>query len=154
MDPECCYLFKGLGAEKQSPIKSLVAEIPMRRDERIFTEGEEAATLYVIKEGAAELMTRDDEGFELPIAILRKAGDCFGVAALLPPRPYSLSARCVKEGALWTLPREALLEMMRADFELGCMMMTNLAGHFLDRLKESRQELRVHFRTLLRSTHT
>jgi len=33
-------------------------------------------------------------------------------------------------------------------------MMTNLAAHFLDRLKETRQEVKMHFKTLLGSTRS
>jgi len=38
---------------------------------------------------------------------------------------------------------------------LGAMMlMTNLAAYFLERLKETRQEVKIHFRTLLMSTRS
>jgi hypothetical protein len=33
-------------------------------------------------------------------------------------------------------------------------MMTNLAQHLLARLKETRQEVKIHFKTLFRSMHS
>jgi hypothetical protein len=43
------------------------------------------------------------------------------------------------------MERSALLEAMSDDRDLGCIIMTNLARYFFDKLKETRQELRIHF---------
>jgi hypothetical protein len=48
----------------------------------------------------------------------------------------------------------ALRKLAAEDREIGCQMMTNLAAHFLDRLKETRQEVKLHFKTLLSSTRS
>jgi hypothetical protein len=42
---------------------------------------------------------------------------------------------------------------MLEDHELGCTIMKNLAQHLLERLKETRQELKIHFKTLFKSSH-
>ena len=52
-------------------------------------------TKLLRKEGAVELLTKVEEGFELPIAILRNPGDCTGTSSLVAPYLYSLSSRCV-----------------------------------------------------------
>jgi hypothetical protein len=33
------------------------------------------------------------------------------------------------------------------------VILANLAKHFLDRLKETRQELKIHFKTIFKSMH-
>jgi hypothetical protein len=48
----------------------------------------------------------------------------------------------------------AVRELAAEDRDIGCQMMTNLAAHFLDRLKETRQEVKIHFKTLLSSTRS
>ena len=43
---------------------------------------------------------------------------------------------------------------MLEDHELGCTMMKNLAQFLLERLKETRHEVKIHFKNLLKSIHT
>jgi CRP/FNR family transcriptional regulator, cyclic AMP receptor protein len=149
-----CYLFQGLTEDQKSKVISVIKEISMDIGQRIFTEGDEALTLYILKEGTVELMTVVENDFELPVAILRNPGDCFGTPALLKPHVHSLTARCVEKGCLFAINQDDLQEQITNDPLLGCMIMSNLAGHFLERLKESRQELKVHFKTLLRYTRS
>jgi len=121
-------------------------------------EGKKAEELFVLKQGAVELLTRvnDDlvnENFELHLAILRNPGDCTGTSSLLEPYIYSLSARCFEDSELRVIKHTDLKHLMLADHELGCTLMKNLAQHLLDRLKETRQELKIHFKTLFKSSH-
>jgi CRP-like cAMP-binding protein len=148
-----CYLFQNLPDERVNKIVSMAETSLVKESQRIFTEGEEAAALHIIKNGAVELMTKIEEEFELPIAILRKPGECFGTGTLVPPYIYTLSARCVEDGELLGLKRSQLQRVMDEDRELACAFMTNLAEHYLDKLKQTRQELKTHFRTLFRSVH-
>jgi CRP-like cAMP-binding protein len=121
-------------------------------------EGQKAEELFVLKKGAVELLTRvnDDlvnNDFELPIAILRTPGDCSGTSSLVEPYIYSLSARCFEDSELLIIKHTDLKNLMLADHELGCTIMKNLAQHLLDRLKETRHELKIHFKTLFKSSH-
>jgi len=149
-----CYLFKGLTEDQKNRTNSVIKETSMDKGQRIFTEGDEALALYILKEGAVELMTIVENDFEMPVAILRNPGDCFGTPALVKPHVYSLSARCVEKGYLFTIKQSDLKEQIKNDPALGCMVMANLAGHFLERLKEARKELKVLFKTLLRFTRS
>jgi CRP-like cAMP-binding protein len=149
-----CYLFEDLTDQQVNQIISITREITVKKGQRIFTEDEEATALYILKEGTVELITRIEGDFEMPIVILRNPGDCFGTSALIAPHVYSLSARCVAGGGLFVIERTALQQLMMKDHEVGCTMMRNLARHYLDRLKQTRQELRIHFRTLFKSIHS
>ncbi len=149
-----CYLFQGLTEEQKNRVTSVSKETAMDSGQRIFTEGDEALTLYILKEGTVELMTVVGNDFEMPVAILRNPGDCFGTPALLKPHVHSLTASCVEKGCLFTIKQSDLQEQISNDPALGFMIMTNLAGHFLERLKEARKELKVHFKTLLRFTRS
>jgi CRP-like cAMP-binding protein len=121
-------------------------------------EGQEAEELFILKQGAVELLLRvnDDlinDDFELPIAILRNPGDCTGTSSLVEPHEYSLSARCFEDSELRVIQYTELKHLIQTDQELGYTMMKNLAKHLLDRLKETRQELKIHFKTLFKSSH-
>ena len=98
-----------------------------------------------------ELLTTIDAEIELPIAMLRKPGKIFGAGVLVPPNQYALTARCAETGTLLTIERTVLQKLLSEDRDIGFLVMTNLAEHFLGKLKESRQELKIHFNTLLKS---
>lgn len=147
------YLFKGLGDDQIERITGIAREVSMKKGEGIFREGEEAKRLYILRSGAVELISKIEDLVELPIAILRDPGDIFGSGVLIEPNMYSLTARCAKTGGLLSIEGSALKDLMMEDRDLGCIVMTNLAGLYLKRLKESRQEMKTHFRTLLISYH-
>ena len=149
-----CYLLQGLTEDQKNRVTSVSKETAMESGQRIFTEGDEAIALHILKEGAVELMTVVENDFEMPVAILRNPGDCFGTPALLKPHVHSLTARCVEKGCLFTIKQSDLQEQIKNDPTLGCIVMANLAEHFLDRLKEARKELKVLFKTLLRFTRS
>jgi len=149
MDSSSTYLFRGMGEGQMKKILAVGKEISMKKGQQIIKEGQAANGVYIVKSGAVELLTTVEKDFDLPISILRNPGDVFGTSALVPPYQYSLSARCVEECVLFCMETSALRKLAAEDREIGCQMMTNLAGHFLDRLKETRQEVKIHFKNLL-----
>jgi|GEM_PF-792897 len=147
-----CYLFKGLSESQLLRLSAITKEIQIQKGQFIMQEGQQAEELFVLKEGAVELLTTVENGFELPIAMLRNVGECTGTSSLVEPYVYSLNARCAEDGKLLVIKKTALKKLMSADHELGCIVMKNLAKHMLDRLKETRRELKIHFKTMFRST--
>ena len=154
MDSSFAYLFRGLEDGQMKKIMAIGKEIPIKKGQQIFREGQKANGVYLLREGSVELMTLVDMDFELPISILRNPGDVLGTSALIPPYQYSLSARCVEEGTLFCMETAGLRKLASEDRDIGCQIMTNLAAYFLERLKETRQEVKIHFKTLLSSTRS
>ena len=154
MDSSFAYLFKGLDADQMKKIMAIGKEVSMKKGQQIFREGQEANGAYIVRHGSVELMTMLEKELELPISILRKAGDTFGTSALVPPHRYSLSARCAEDGVLLSMETAAIRKVASEDHDIGCAIMTNLAAYFLERLKETRQEVKIHFKTLLMSTRS
>ena len=151
MDVPLGYLFDGLNKDQLKKIEAIGTEIAMKDGQEICKEGEEANALYLLKTGAVELLTTIDTDVELPIAMLRKPGKVFGAGVLVAPYQYALTARCAETGTLLGIERSLLQKLLKEDRDLGLIVMTNLATHFLGKLKESRQELKIHFTTLLKS---
>jgi CRP/FNR family cyclic AMP-dependent transcriptional regulator len=151
MDLPMGYLFKGLNDDKMKRVAAVAKEISMKKGQKICREGEEAKNLYILKTGAVEVITTVENDVELPITVLRNHGDVFGSGVLIAPYTYNLTARCTETGILFKIEGSALQKLMMEDRDLGYIIMTNLAEQFLIRLKESRQEIKMHFNTLLRS---
>ena len=147
-----CYLFQGLSESQLDQIRAIGSETPIKGGQWLFHEGDSAEQMYVLKNGAVELLTTVDE-VELPITIVRKPGNCFGTSTLVPPHQYSLSARCAEDGLLLSMQKTDLEQLIKSDLEMGHALLVNLAKHFLDRLKETRQELKIHFKTIFKSMH-
>lgn len=148
-----CYIFKGLSASQFQRLSEITKEKSIQKGEFLMREDQKAEALFIIKEGEIELLTSVNDSFELPIAILRNQGDCAGISSLVVPHKYSLSARCVKAAQILIIKQTALEKLMKEDHELGCIIMKNLAQHLFGRLKETRQELKIHFKTIFQSIH-
>jgi CRP/FNR family transcriptional regulator len=153
MQLSSCYLFEGLSETQLNSIITIGNETRIQKGQWLFREGEDAQQMFILKAGAVELLTTVENDIELPITIVRKPGNCFGTSTLVPPHTYSLSARGAEDGALLVLKKTDLENLIKADYELGHPILINLARHFLDRLKETRQEIRIHFKTIFKSMH-
>ena len=152
MQLSSCYLFQGLSDSQLNDLSTIGIEAPVQKGKWLFREEEDLQQIFILKDGAVELLTTVDT-IELPLTILRSPGDCFGTSALVEPYKYSLSARGVEDGSLLAMNRVDLEALIKQDHELGCIVQANLSKHFLERLKETRQELKIHFKTILKSLH-
>ena len=150
MSQPFCSLFEGFSEIQYERLNALMEKIAVKKGEHLFREGEKAERLYCVEQGAVEMLTSIDDNIELPIAILRSEGGHFGTSSLVPPHIYSLSARSYEDSILTVIQRSRLMEQTKRDPEMGFIMMSNLAKTFLDRLKETRQEVKIHFKTLFK----
>ena len=148
------FLFKDLSESRLKKIAHTVKKTRIIKGNWLFHEGDRADRFYALENGAVELFTRIDDDLELPVTIIRNAGGCFGIPALVPPYQYSLSCRCAEDADLLIFRREDIEKLSAEDHALGCTIMINLAQYLLGRLKETRQDLKNHFKTLFQATHT
>ena len=146
-----CYLFEGLSHSQIERIVATTQEQKFKKGQWLFSEDQEASDLYLVMDGAVELVIKVEDTIEIPIAIVRPDNGCLGVSALIEPYRYTLSARCLDDSKLLAIPKTHLEELMNADSEMRCVMMTNLATKLLNRLKETRQEVKIHFMNFVRS---
>jgi CRP-like cAMP-binding protein len=146
-----CYLFQGLPQSQIERIAAITREQQFPKGQWLFHEGREAKHLYLVKDGAVELVIKVEDAIEIPIAIIRPDNGCLGIGTLVEPYLYSLSARCLEDSTMYVIAKTQLHELMHADSELHCVIMTNLAKKLLNRLKETRQEVKIHFMNLVRS---
>jgi CRP/FNR family transcriptional regulator len=146
-----CYLFQGLSPSQLERIAAITAEQHIKEGLWLFKEEQPAKSVYLLKDGAIELVTRVEDAIEIPISIIRPDNGCLGIGALVEPRLYSLSARCLQDSVVLNIDVGELNSLMQDDIEMRCTIMTNLAEKMLERLKETRQEVKIHFMNLVRS---
>jgi CRP-like cAMP-binding protein len=146
-----CFLFAGLSQSQIERIAAITQEQQFQKDQWLFHEDQEAQHLYLVKDGAVELVIKVEDAIEIPIAIIRPDNGSLGVGALIEPYRYSLSGRCLDDSTLSVIARTQLHELMDDDSELRCIIMTNLSKKLFNRLKETRQEVKIHFMNLVRS---
>ena len=145
------FLFKGLSDSQLQRVKTIAKEIRIPKGQWLFQEGQAADKIYVLNEGSVEFLTKINGEYELPIKIVRSKGECLGTTALITPHIYALSSRSAEDATLFEIKCDDLQKILEEDSGIGYTVMKNLAQHLLGRLKESRQELKIHFRTLIRS---
>jgi len=151
MPISACYLFERISASQLKRIEAIPSEQKIQKGQWLFREDDEAQNFYLIKEGAIELLTLVDTKIEIPISMVRGKNGCFGISALVPPFRYTLSARAAQDSNLLVFRRADLEKLKQDDPGLVCIIMNNLAQKLLARLKETRQELKIHFMNLVRS---
>lgn len=151
---QSCYLFKGLSEQQLRCTSEISKEMQIKKGQWLFHEDKPADQIFCLKQGAVELITEIDDGFELPIKILRSKGSCFGIASLVAPYLYSLSARCAEDGSVLAIKQADLERLISQDHEMGFILMSNMCRDLLERLKEARQELKIHFKTLFKFVRT
>jgi CRP-like cAMP-binding protein len=146
-----CFLFSRLSEPQLERVLAISREQKIKKEQWLFREDQEAQNFYLIKDGAIELLTVVDERIEIPIAMVRTNNGCIGIGALVQPFRYSLSSRAAQDSNLLVFRRADLEALKQEDPGLVCIMMNNLAQKLLARLKETRQELKIHFMNLVRS---
>ncbi len=146
-----CYLFQGLTQSQIEQISVIAREQQIPKGRWLFHENHEARHIYLLQAGAVELVTKVEDSIEIPITVIRPDNGCVGVGALVEPYLYSLSARCLDDSRLLVIDKTELHNLMASDCEMRSIIMTNLAQKMLNRLKETRQEVKIHFMNLVRS---
>lgn len=104
-----------LAIEKVNEIKS-TAIYP--ESAVLFIEGQKPRGAYILCSGKAKLSTASQSGKTVIIRIA-EAGDVLGLSASISRRPYEVTAEMIEPGQVNFIPREALLELLRADSDLA-----------------------------------
>lgn len=121
-------ILEGLSPSQLEKLGAIAFEQATLQGERLFARGEQAETFYIVKEGRYALtITLRALGADSEIAVEEKApGEAFGWSALVEPHDSIYSGYCTEDGAVVTIPRSAMLELLDADDGLGRRFTANL----------------------------
>jgi CRP-like cAMP-binding protein len=135
-----CELFRGFSNE-------LIAELAARATERfcdpgetIFAMDDPAESVYVVESGRIGLALPLPDGREVNVRDVGP-GEVFGWMALVEPRRFSGTARCVHESALVELPARELEALFVRDPGRGYAVMQRVATLVAAWLRDTQAQL-------------
>ncbi len=123
-------IFQGLNNEQLAEIIKSGQEVEFQRETRLFEKGENAAYLWIVREGRVDLRF-DFPGLassvENAISSIPEAG-AFGWSSIVAPYKYRLSGYSTGSGCkLIKVERENLLKLFEKDPDIGYVVMSNVA---------------------------
>lgn len=123
-------MFAGIDAPTLTRMAQVARVVRLPRGTVLFSQGDEAKALYVLLEGQIGLSGKvEDLGDDTVVEIL-DAGEAFVAAAVLTGKPYLIAATALAPARVLELPRQALLDDLRASPDLALAMLGSLARHF------------------------
>lgn len=133
-------LFKGLSGKDLSVIAQHLREVNKAAGEVIIREGEEGDSLYLIRQGRANVIRRE--------AVIGKLqdGDCFGEMAVLTSGLRTATVIADEPCSLWRLDTAVFYEMMFNQSEIALEMMRLLSQRLrgaIDRKVHDRPETAI-----------
>jgi CRP/FNR family transcriptional regulator, cyclic AMP receptor protein len=124
------------GALRDDALEWLLEGAPSvtrRSGEKFFAEGDSAECMYVIEEGAVEVLKRW-EGRDWSLHQLH-VGDCFGEMALMDFYPRSASVRATEDCRAIEIATAALHRLYERDVEQFALIQMNIGREVCRRLR-------------------
>lgn len=122
-------VFKGLIDSQLAGFEDHCREKEYRQNEKLFSEGDAASCLWMVKEGRVDLR------FDLPDRPTSTKNTIssisefmtFGWSSLVAPHKYRLSAYCATQSCkVIQIERETLVDIFKRDAKTGYLVMSNL----------------------------
>ena len=138
-------IFADLDMQRLRRIAAISTERRYGEGDIVFHENTDSDELYVILEGEVEIqvdphmlgISTDETPGPTTIAILRR-GQSFGEVALVDQGLRSASARCaVPSTQLLVIGRDDLVRMCDNDFEMGYILMRNVASDLALKIRQT-----------------
>lgn len=134
-----------LTAEHLQKITKISTLNTYNTSEIIFKENTISHELYIILQGMIEILidpstlgTTGSEAAGLKTIATLRAGESFGEVALVDQGMRSASAMCVQDGTkLLIIPQPEFNELCRNDYEMGYIVMRNIAGDLSFKLRQT-----------------
>ena len=118
-----------LAALPQPPLEEIARLCGVRRvheGEVLFSEGDAAGYLPILLSGQLKLVRIGPDGREQILHLVR-APASFGEAAVFGPRVFPAAALVVDAGQLATVPRPALLDLLRRRPEVALALLASMS---------------------------
>jgi CRP-like cAMP-binding protein len=140
-------IFDELNNDRLGRISDICVEHRYGQGDLIFEENARSDGLYIILSGEIDIQVMPQaaaQGAATPVTIARlRRGQSFGEVALVDEGVRSASARAAASDTRLLLIRRAdLLEICREDFELGFILMRNLAADLALKIRQTDLRMR------------
>jgi CRP/FNR family transcriptional regulator len=107
----CNALFAGLPDEVTQTLAAKLGQRTFARGMVIFHKGSPGQRLYLIHSGQVRSFVLSNDGHEITLNLLGP-GECFGELAMLDGGPRSASAMAQERTVVYTLERQAFLDLV------------------------------------------
>src|SRR5687768_80929 len=111
-------LFDGLGPGDMSEITAAARSLRKERGEFVYTPGDRAETVYVLRKGRIKLSVLSESGKEFAIDIFQP-GDIFGEFALVDDTTRSNMAQALDEALMWVFGKRDFLRLLETRTKLA-----------------------------------
>lgn len=138
--------FAGLSEEHLKEIAMIADEARYEKGAVIFEEGDEANSLFILETGNVDLFYRVEEPYH-PKSLKEfhageiNPGEAFGISSLVAPHILNATARASKDSTAIVIRAPELRQLIEADANLGCKVMTQIARTLKERLAATRVQL-------------
>ncbi len=133
-------VFESLSKKELTEVEKIIYQREYKKDEPIFREGDPGLGMYIIVEGAVEIVGEKNDGKKQILAVLEK-GAFFGDLSLLDDAPRSASAIAVNNCSILGFFRPNLLELMNRKPNLGLKILFSLSKIVSERLRRTNEQL-------------
>jgi CRP-like cAMP-binding protein len=136
-------IFQGLNHEQLAEIVKFCEETELAPGTKLFAQGEDAAYLWIVKEGQVDLRFDAAGGTSSQahtISSVSEAG-AFGWSSFTSPNKYRLSGYCAGTPCkLIKVKREGLRQLFEEDPDIGYAVISNVAAVVGTRFHEFQEE--------------
>lgn len=119
--------FKGLSDEELESIQQIAVERAYRRNQLVFSDGEEGRGFFLILSGKVKVFKMSPEGKEQILHILG-TGEPLGQVAVFAGDSFPANAQAITESRLLFFPRRAFVELIMARPTLALNMLAILSN--------------------------
>lgn len=134
------YLFKTLSNADLDLLASISSMEAFAPNDEIFSQGDKASALYLVKHGSVKIVQRTKSGDLIQVATLG-IGSHFGEMALLDGATRSASALATEKSEIVVVPYDKLNEVIRKSPEFAANIYKEMAHFLAGRLRLTTNDL-------------
>ena len=131
-------LFRGIDPEVMEEIANICSEEKYTKDTVLFEKGEEAKSLYILEQGALNLVIKNGGSL---IYSLTESGQVFGWSSMVESGVYTASGVCATDLKAVKIKREKLDKIFDRHPEVGFKVLKRLARVISQRLSNAYRDL-------------
>lgn len=140
-DLKASHFFQDLKEGYLLKIAKLCREETFETEEVIVNEGDEAKNIYVLIDGGVAIQVHLKKYHYVIISTIEEKGELFGWSALVEPKRYSATVKCLSETKVYAIGGEELDKLFESDPVMGLTFMKKIASLIDKRLNTTRSRL-------------
>lgn len=117
-DNQRLQIFSGLSRDEINRVAGCARSLRKARGEFIYTPGDRADFVYILRQGRVKLSVLSESGKEIAIDIIQP-GEIFGEFALVDESPRSNMAQALDDIVMWIFPKSSFTHLLETQPKLS-----------------------------------